>query len=129
MELLRSQIYTDTDDFRTNHTAMTALVHELETRRATVRKGGGGAAHGRHNRQRKLGVWERITRLLDKDSPFLKVAPLAAYEMYNGEAPAAGLITGIGHVSSRDVMVVANDATVKGGTYFPMTVKKHLRAQ
>lgn len=129
MELLRSQIHTDTDDFRKNHTAMTALVRELETRRATVRKGGGAEAHGRHNRQGKLGVWERITRLLDKDSPFLEVAPLAAYEMYNREAPAAGLITGIGHVSSRDVMVVANDATVKGGTYFPMTVKKHLRAQ
>ena len=129
MDQIRSQIRTDADDFRTNHAAMTVLVRELETRRATARDGGGPAAQARHDEQGKLGARERVERLLDDGSPFLEVAPLAAHDMYDGEAPAAGLITGIGRVSGREVMIVANDATVNGGTYFPVTVKKHLRAQ
>ena len=83
----------------------------------------------RHRAQGKLPVRDRIDRLLDPGSPFLELSPLAAYDMYDGDAPGAGLVTGIGRVSGREVMVVANDATVKGGTYFPMTVKKHVRAQ
>ena len=83
----------------------------------------------RHREQGKLPVRERIERLLDAGSPFLELSPLAAYEMYDNEAPGAGIVTGIGRVSGREVMIVANDATVKGGTYFPITVKKHVRAQ
>jgi 3-methylcrotonyl-CoA carboxylase beta subunit/propionyl-CoA carboxylase len=108
---------------------MQALVDDLDGRLAQARDGGGARALDRHVAQGKLPVRERLTRLLDPDSPFLELSPLAAWEMYDNEAPAAGLVTGIGRVSGREVMVVANDATVKGGTYFPITVKKHLRAQ
>jgi 3-methylcrotonyl-CoA carboxylase beta subunit/propionyl-CoA carboxylase len=108
---------------------MEALVAELEERIAGVREGGGPRALQRHRDQGKLPVRERIDALVDPGSPFLELSPLAAYGMYDGETAAAGLITGIGRVSGREVLVIANDATVKGGTYFPITVKKHLRAQ
>jgi len=105
------------------------LVAELRERLATVRQGGSEASRARHVERGKLPVRERIDRLLDPGSPFLELSPLAAYEMYGGAVPSAGIVTGVGRVSGREVMVVANDATVKGGTYYPMTVKKHLRAQ
>ena len=91
--------------------------------------GGSSAARKRHLARGKLLPRERVNRLLDPASPFLEIAALAAYEMYGGEAPGAGLITGIGRVCGEEVMIVANDSTVKGGAYFPMTVKKHIRAQ
>ena len=129
MDRLRSRVRTDSAEFRANHAAMTALGRELADRRAAVREGGGSASRERLRGQGKLTARERIDRLLDDGSPFLELAPLAAYGMYEGAAPAAGLVTGIGRVSRREVMIVANDATVKGGTYFPVTVRKHLRAQ
>ena len=108
---------------------MTALVRELADRRAAAREGGGRAGHERQHRHGKLTARERIDRLLDSGSPFLELSPLAGHALYDGAAPAAGLVTGIGRVSGREAMILANDATVKGGTYFPVTVKKHLRAQ
>jgi acetyl-CoA carboxylase carboxyltransferase component len=108
---------------------MQQLVDELRGREAAAREGGGAKYLERHRAQGKLPVRDRIARLLDGGSPFLELSSLAAYDMYDGDAPAGGLITGVGRVSGREVMVVANDATVKGGTYFPITVKKHIRAQ
>ena len=108
---------------------MRELVAELQERQTLARDGGGAAAHARQRAQGKLPVRERIDRLLDSGSPFLELSPLAACGMYDGAAPAAGLVTGIGRVEGREALIVANDATVKGGTYFPVTVKKHLRAQ
>ena len=129
MDRIRSQLRTDTPEFRANRDTMTGLIDELDARLATVRDGGGPAAAERHRELGKLTARERIERLLDDGSPFLEVAPLAAWGLYDDDAPAAGLVTGIGRVSGREVMIAANDATVKGGTYFPITVKKHLRAQ
>jgi 3-methylcrotonyl-CoA carboxylase beta subunit/propionyl-CoA carboxylase len=108
---------------------MEGLVRELRDRLSAARQGGGARALERHRSQGKLPVRQRIDKLLDPDSPFLELSPLAAWGLYDNEAPGAGIITGIGRVAGREVMVVANDATVKGGTYYPMTVKKHLRAQ
>src|SRR6478735_12455826 len=110
---------------------MRELVDELRERLATARLGGSDAARQKHTDRGKLLVRERVDRLLDPGSPFLELSPLAAYDMYGGEnaVPSAGVVTGIGRVSGREVVVVANDATVKGGTYYPLTVKKHLRAQ
>ena len=105
------------------------LVDELRTRLAAVRQGGSEAARRKHTDRGKLLARDRVDRLLDPGSPFLELGALAAYEMYGGAVPSAGIVTGIGRVSGREVVVVANDATVKGGTYYPMTVKKHLRAQ
>jgi 3-methylcrotonyl-CoA carboxylase beta subunit len=105
------------------------LIADLEARLARVRAGGGAKAMERHVARGKLPARERIERLCDPGAPFLEVAPLAAEEMYDGAAPGAGVVAGVGLVHGRHCMVVANDATVKGGTYFPMTVKKHLRAQ
>jgi 3-methylcrotonyl-CoA carboxylase beta subunit len=129
MDVLETHIRADSEEFRTNTARMTALVDDLRARAAAAREGGGPKAHERHRAQGKLPVRERLERLLDPGSPFLEVAPLAAWGMYEGDAPGAGLVAGIGRVSGREVMVVANDATVKGGTYYPLTVKKHLRAQ
>src|ERR1700754_1050104 len=108
---------------------MEQLVEELQRRRALVRDGGGPKYVERHRAQGKLPVRDRIEKLLDSESPFLEIAQLAAWDLYDNEAPAAGIVTGIGRVSGREVVIVANDATVKGGTYYPITVKKHLRAQ
>jgi 3-methylcrotonyl-CoA carboxylase beta subunit/propionyl-CoA carboxylase len=129
MDILESNIRTDSAEFAANRSRMTTLVAELRERAAAARGGGGPRYLQRHREQGKLPVRERIEKLLDPGSPFLELSPLAAWEMYEGEAPGAGLVTGIGRVSGRDVIVVANDATVKGGTYYPVTVKKHLRAQ
>src|SRR5580765_2191736 len=129
MDRLDSNVDPSSDEFRRNNERMAALVAELRERQARVREGGGEKYVERHREQGKLPVRDRIDRLLDAGSPFLELSPLAAHDMYDGDAPGAGLVTGIGRVSGRDVMVVANDATVKGGTYFPITVKKHVRAQ
>ncbi|WP_320776183.1 carboxyl transferase domain-containing protein [Streptomyces sp. CRN 30] len=115
--------------FRANEEAQRALAEELRARLAAARLGGGERARARHTARGKLLPRERVDRLLDTGSPFLELAPLAAEGMYDGQAPAAGVVAGIGRVSGRECVIVANDATVKGGTYYPMTVKKHLRAQ
>ncbi|HXG90283.1 MAG TPA: carboxyl transferase domain-containing protein [Vicinamibacterales bacterium] len=129
MDILESQIDTSSEQFKSNHRRMAALVAEYRHRLSTIAQGGGAKYVQRHREQGKLPPRERIAKLLDPGSPFLELSPLAAWEMYDNDAPAAGVLTGIGRVSGRDVMIVANDATVKGGTYYPMTVKKHVRAQ
>src|SRR5689334_9198759 len=115
--------------WRANEAAHRALSADLRDKLAAARLGGGEKARARHTSRGKLLPRDRVDGLLDPGSPFLELAPLAADGMYDGQAPAAGVIAGIGRVSGREVVVVANDATVKGGTYYPMTVKKHLRAQ
>jgi len=112
-----------------NREAMQQLVADLRARLDTVKKGGGEAVVKRHKERGKMFVRERIDALIDPDTPFLETSALAANGMYKDEAPGAGMVTGIGVIQGRQAMIVANDATVKGGTYFPMTVKKHLRAQ
>ncbi|WP_329132190.1 methylcrotonoyl-CoA carboxylase [Streptomyces sp. NBC_01476] len=117
------------ETYRSNTEAHAALTAALRDKLATARLGGGQKARARHTARGKLLPRDRVDGLLDPGSPFLELAPLAADGMYDGQAPAAGVIAGIGRVAGREVVVVANDATVKGGTYYPMTVKKHLRAQ
>ena len=129
MDRFESHVLTTSDQFKANHSRMTALVAEYRERLVEVRQGGGPKYLQRHREQGKLPVRERIEKLLDPASPFLELSALAAWGMYDGDAPSAGVVTGIGRVSGREVLIVANDATVKGGTYYPMTVKKHLRAQ
>jgi 3-methylcrotonyl-CoA carboxylase beta subunit len=129
MTRITSKIRTDSSEFKANRDTMMAAVTQLRERLAQAREGGGPRYLQRHREQGKLPVRERIDLLLDEGSPFLELSPLAAWEMYDNEAPAAGLVTGIGRVMGREVLIVANDATVKGGTYYPITVKKHLRAQ
>jgi acetyl-CoA carboxylase carboxyltransferase component len=115
--------------FESNRDRMQQLVKELRSHVERAREGGGAKYVERHRAQGKLPVRDRISRLLDPGTPFLELSPLAAFDMYDGDAPAAGIVTGIGRVAGHEVMIVANDATVKGGTYFPITVKKHVRAQ
>ena len=129
MDILPTHIDPASEPFLENARRMEALVRELRDRLSAARQGGGARALERHRSQGKLPVRQRIDKLLDPDSPFLELSPLAAWGLYDNEAPGAGIITGIARVAGREVMVVANDATVKGGTYYPMTVKKHLRAQ
>ena len=127
--VLRTKVDRSSKRFTENAEQMHGLVEELRSRRKTVQQGGGEAQMERHRSRGKLPARERVAALIDDDSSFLELSELAASEMYNGDAPSAGIVTGIGRVSGRDVMIVANDATVKGGTYYPLTVKKHLRAQ
>src|SRR6201987_4022127 len=108
---------------------MEELVAELRERSAQVARGGGEKATERHRSRGKLPARERVDRLVDPGTAFLELNALAAWEMYGSDAPSAGIVTGIGVVEGRECVVVANDATVKGGSYFPLTVKKHLRAQ
>ena len=129
MAVIESHINPSDPTFQANRDCMAHLVADLRARLARAREGGGPKYLERHRQQGKLPVRERVERLLDRGSPFLELSALAAIDMYDNEAPAAGIVTGIGRVSGREVMVVANDATVKGGTYLPITVKKHLRAQ
>jgi len=124
-----SAIDTSSASFQANAKLNRGLAEQLRTRVREAASGGPKDARQRHEARGKLLPRARVEALLDPDSPFLEIAPLAAYGMYEGEAPAAGLIAGIGSVAGREVMVLANDATVKGGAYFPLTVKKHLRAQ
>jgi len=115
--------------FRQNRDALAALVADLKAKVASIEQGGGEASRAKHAGRGKLLPRERVRVLLDGGSPFLELSQLAAYDMYDDTIPAAGLITGVGRVSGRECVIVCNDATVKGGTYYPMTVKKHLRAQ
>jgi acetyl-CoA carboxylase carboxyltransferase component len=129
METLQTRVDPNDPTFKTNRDRLQQLVTELRDRVSRAREGGGAKYVERHREQGKLPVRDRIDRLLDSRSPFLELSPLAAFGMYDDDAPGAGIVTGIGRVSGREVLIVANDATVKGGTYFPMTVKKHVRAQ
>jgi 3-methylcrotonyl-CoA carboxylase beta subunit len=129
MKLVDTLIDPGSAEFRANADAMRSLVGELRRTVAQITLGGGEAARARHLSRGKLLPRERVAALIDPGSPFLEVGQLAAHGMYGGEVPSAGLITGIGRIAGRECMIVANDATVKGGTYFPITVKKHLRAQ
>lgn len=127
--VLDGQINTKSDQFKESMAQMEQLTNELRSRLEVVRQGGGAKARERHASRGKLFVRDRIDTLIDADSPFLELAPLAAYDMYNSEVPSAGIVTGIGRINGVECMILGNDATVKGGTYFPLTVKKHLRAQ
>lgn len=129
MAILHSQINTRSPEFAVNQAAMLAQVYELRALLARVHEGGGAKAQERHIARGKLLPRERINRLLDPGSPFLEIGQLAAHEVYGEDVPAAGVIAGIGRVEGVECMIVANDATVKGGSYYPLTVKKHLRAQ
>jgi 3-methylcrotonyl-CoA carboxylase beta subunit len=129
MTILRSVLDTGNESFAANAAAMAALVTDLETTIATTEEGGGKAARDKHLARNKLLPRERVRALIDPGSPFLELSQLAAHGLYGGEVPCAGIISGIGRVSGRECVIIANDATVKGGTYFPLTVKKHVRAQ
>ncbi len=129
MDILPSQVRTDAPEFEANAAHHKGLAEQLRSRLATVRKGGSDAAIAKHKSRGKLMVRDRIDALIDEDSPFLELSPLAAWGRHDDQAPAAGLVTGIGSIAGRECLIVANDATVKGGTYFPETVKKHVRAQ
>ena len=129
MPILKTQLDPRSAEFAANAAAMRALVDDLRARCAEVAQGGGQAARDKHLARGKLLPRARVQALLDPGTPFLELAPLAALNLYNNDAPGGGLIAGVGRVSGVDCMVVCNDATVKGGTYYPMTVKKHLRAQ
>src|SRR5882762_8688191 len=129
MPQLIPKVSTRSEQFKINAAAMRALIGDLNARLAKIAEGGGEAARAKHLARGKLLPRERLQMLLDPDTPFLEVAPLAALGMYGDEAPGAGIIAGIGRVSGVECVIVCNDATVKGGTYYPMTVKKHLRAQ
>ncbi|MDH4246717.1 MAG: methylcrotonoyl-CoA carboxylase [Deltaproteobacteria bacterium] len=129
MSVIPSHLSTQSEAYRRNRIHQEANLKRLRERLALTRQGGGPAALRRHVERGKLPARERVELLIDPGSAFLELSPLAAWELYGGDAPAAGIITGIGQVEGREVVVIANDATVKGGTYFPLTVKKHLRAQ
>jgi acetyl-CoA carboxylase carboxyltransferase component len=129
METFPTHIDPDSTSFKANATHHRALAAQLHERLALWREGGGEKYRQRHEERGKLFVRERIERLLDPGSPFLELSPLAAWDLYDGDAAGAGMVTGIGRVAGREVLIVANDATVKGGSYYPLTVKKHLRAQ
>jgi acetyl-CoA carboxylase carboxyltransferase component len=129
MALLASQVDRGSDEYARRRERMEALVAELGERTSLVAAGGGERALARHRSRGKLPARERIDRLVDPGSAFLELNALAAWDCYDGQAPSAGIVTGVGVVEGRECVVVANDATVKGGSYFPLTVKKHLRAQ
>ncbi len=129
MSRIHSHLDTASPEYAANRAAMQGLVGDLNARIAEIALGGGAANNARHQARGKLLPRERINQLLDPGSPFLELSALAGWQVYDEPVPAAGIITGIGRVSGRLCMLVVNDATVKGGTYYPLTVKKHLRAQ
>ncbi len=129
MTAIKSSISTASAAFKSNAEAMAALVSDLKSKMATAALGGDERSRKRHTERGKLLPRARVEQLLDPGSPFLELSPLAANGMYDGDIHGAALITGIGRVSGRECVVVCNDTTIKGGTYYPMTVKKHLRAQ
>jgi len=129
MSVIKSNINTRSEEFAANCASMKAVVDDLREKAQAVRNGGGAAAAQRHKARGKLLARERIDALLDPGAAFLEIGQFAAHGLYNGEAPSAGVVAGVGRVSGVECMIVANDATVKGGTYYPLTVKKHLRAQ
>lgn len=126
---IESKIDPRSREFQENAAALKVQVEEFKRRLGEARRGGPPAAHEKHKARGKLTARERLEQLFDRNTPFMELSPLAAYGIYDNEAPAAGIVTGIGVVHGREVLVVANDATVKGGTYFPETIKKHVRAQ
>src|SRR5271166_7188938 len=129
MSVIESAVQLRSAESAANAEAMRAVVEDLRATVKRVRLGGGEQARLRHVGRGKLLPRDRIRALIDPASPFLEIGQLAAHGMYGGEVPAAGIITGVGRVAGRECVIVANDATVKGGTYYPITVKKHLRAQ
>ena len=129
MPILQSNIDVRGEDFQRNAAALSAQVADLRARISDIAQGGDAGAREKHTARGKLLPRERVEALLDPGSPFLEFSQLAAHKVYEDNVPAAGIITGIGRVSGRECVIVANDATVKGGTYYPLTVKKHLRAQ
>jgi 3-methylcrotonyl-CoA carboxylase beta subunit len=129
MPVLKTALDKRSEAFRANGAYMRGLVDDLRARLADIAKGGGDAAHERHLSRGKLLPRDRVNQLLDPGAPFLELSALAGYKMYADEVPAGGIVTGIGQIMGRECVIIANDATVKGGTYYPITVKKHLRAQ
>ena len=129
MSVIKSQIDTNSKDFAANDAHMRELVADLQEQLERVEIGGGEKAREKHTKRGKMLARERINHLIDPGTPFLELSPLAAFDMYEGKAPCAGIITGLARVSGQEVVIIANDATVKGGSYLPVTVKKHLRAQ
>jgi 3-methylcrotonyl-CoA carboxylase beta subunit len=129
MTILRSNLDTRGAEFQANREKMESLVRDLRDKAADIAKGGGERARSKHTERGKLLARDRIQALLDVGTPFLELSQFAAYQVYDDPVPAAGVITGIGRINGHECVVVANDATVKGGTYYPLTVKKHLRAQ
>ncbi|MGD8979824.1 MAG: carboxyl transferase domain-containing protein, partial [candidate division WOR-3 bacterium] len=129
MYRIESKISTKSTDFKENKSVMEKAVGTLKERLSTVRKGGPEYMHKKHADRGKLFVRDRLKKLLDPGTPFLELNSLAAWDMYDNGHPSAAIITGVGLVKNREVMVVAHDATVKGGTYIPETIKKHIRAQ
>ena len=129
MTALKSAIDPRSAEFKENAAAMQALVADLRGKIETAMQGGSEEARSRHLARGKLPARERVNLLLDPGTPFLELSALAAYGLYGGDVHCASIVTGIGRVSGRECMIIANDATIKGGTYYPMTVKKHLRAQ
>jgi 3-methylcrotonyl-CoA carboxylase beta subunit len=129
MDILESQLEPRDEQYQRNLEHNRQLAGELRKHLAEARQGGGPQYHKRQQEQGKMFVRDRIDRLLDPGAPFLELSPLASHEVYDSPTPGAGIVTGIGAVSGRECMIVANDATVKGGSYYPLTVKKHLRAQ
>lgn len=129
MSIIESKLNPRSDEFRANAAALEAVVADLRAKIEQLAQGGGQAARDKHLSRGKLLPRDRIAQLLDPGTPFLELSQLAAYGMYNDDAPGAGVITGIGRIAGRECVIVCNDATVKGGTYYPMSVKKHVRAQ
>ena len=129
MTAIRSDLNPRSEDFAANAAAMRALVADLRSKVSEAELGGGETSRQRHISRGKLLPRDRVAGLIDPGTPFLELSQLAAYGLYGGDVPSAGIVTGIGRVAGRECVIVANDATVKGGTYFPVTVKKHLRAQ
>ena len=129
MSEIVSKVDPKSESFLDNFSAMEKSVLELRQLVGQVKNGGGEKSQNRHIARGKLLPHERINTLIDVDSPFLEFSQIAAHNMYDNEAPSAGILTGIGRVSGQEVVIICNDATVKGGTYYPITVKKHLRAQ
>ena len=129
MYRLESQVDRNSSSFKENAQAMKALVDQFQERLDRIQQGGGEKAIAKHRSRGKLTARERIQQVIDPGSSFLEIAPFAAFGIYDDQAPCAGVVAGIGVIHETECMIVANDATVKGGTYFPLTVKKHLRAQ
>jgi 3-methylcrotonyl-CoA carboxylase beta subunit len=129
MTVISSQVSTRSEEFLANSLRMRGLVRELREKTAVAAAGGSEGARNKYKARGKLFVRERVDLLLDPGTPFLEFSALAANGMYGSDVPGAGIVTGMGRVSGQECVIVANDATVKGGTYFPLTVKKHLRAQ
>ena len=126
---LESKLAPRSEDFKANVAAMQAVVDDLKDKIEKIMLGGGDEARKKHLARGKLLPRDRVQMLLDPGTPFLEFSQLAAYDMYNNDAPCAGVITGVGRISGQECVIVCNDATVKGGTYYPLTVKKHIRAQ